>query len=155
MANPSSILVWSIPLGQRSLVGYSPWGHRESDTTEWLSTHTTNFVLVVSWSGPSCHSQPKLWCHMVLAWGLGDAASESFSEAVEIHDPRAEWKNPGLKPGLSLLKPFLADPGVCFPCRLHMCASLWVLPHLGTHRVKFSGDILSIRDHLILCFYFC
>ena len=22
--------------GQRSLVGYSPWGHRESDTTEWL-----------------------------------------------------------------------------------------------------------------------
>ena len=26
--------------GQRSLVGYSPWGHKESDTTEWL-THTT------------------------------------------------------------------------------------------------------------------
>ena len=24
--------------GQRSLVGYSPWGHKESDTTEWLST---------------------------------------------------------------------------------------------------------------------
>ena len=27
--------------GQRSLVGYSPWGHKESDTTEWLThTHT-------------------------------------------------------------------------------------------------------------------
>ena len=25
--------------GQRSLVGYSPWGHKESDTTERLSTH--------------------------------------------------------------------------------------------------------------------
>ena len=25
--------------GQRSLVGYSPWGHRESDTTEWLHFH--------------------------------------------------------------------------------------------------------------------
>ena len=25
---------------QRSLVGNSPWGHKESDTTEWLSTHT-------------------------------------------------------------------------------------------------------------------
>ena len=24
--------------GQRSLAGYSPWGHRESDTTERLST---------------------------------------------------------------------------------------------------------------------
>ena len=26
--------------GQRSLVGYSPWGHKESDTTELLSTNT-------------------------------------------------------------------------------------------------------------------
>ena len=25
--------------GQRSLVGYSPWGHKESDTTEQLCTH--------------------------------------------------------------------------------------------------------------------
>ena len=25
------------PHGQRSLVGYSPWGRKESDTTEWLS----------------------------------------------------------------------------------------------------------------------
>jgi len=27
--------------GERNLVGYSPWGHKESDTTEWLSTHDT------------------------------------------------------------------------------------------------------------------
>ena len=40
--------------------------------------------------------QAKLWCPMDLAWALGGAASDSFSEAVEIHDPRAEWKNPGL-----------------------------------------------------------
>ena len=26
--------------GQRSLAGYSPWGHKELDITEWLSTHT-------------------------------------------------------------------------------------------------------------------
>ena len=26
--------------GQRSLASYRPWGHRESDTTEWLSTLT-------------------------------------------------------------------------------------------------------------------
>ena len=25
--------------GQRSLAGYSPWGRKESDTTEQLSTH--------------------------------------------------------------------------------------------------------------------
>ena len=23
--------------GQRSMMGYSPWGHKESDMTEWLS----------------------------------------------------------------------------------------------------------------------
>ena len=30
MATHSSILAWRIR-GQRSLVGYSPWGHKESD----------------------------------------------------------------------------------------------------------------------------
>ena len=33
MATHSSILAWRIPF-QRSLWGYSPWGHKESDTTE-------------------------------------------------------------------------------------------------------------------------
>ena len=28
------------PHGQRSLAGHSSWGHRESDTTERLNTHT-------------------------------------------------------------------------------------------------------------------
>ena len=26
--------------GQRSLVGYSPWGHKESDMTEWLTLYS-------------------------------------------------------------------------------------------------------------------
>ena len=34
MATDSSILAWRILHGQRSLVGYSPWGYREWDTTE-------------------------------------------------------------------------------------------------------------------------
>ena len=37
MATHSSILAWEIH-GQRSLVGYSPGGGKESDTTERLST---------------------------------------------------------------------------------------------------------------------
>ena len=35
MAPHSSALAWK-PHGQRSLVGCSPWGHEESDTTELL-----------------------------------------------------------------------------------------------------------------------
>ena len=33
MANHSSILAWSIH-GQRSLMGYNLWGHKESDMTK-------------------------------------------------------------------------------------------------------------------------
>ena len=40
MATDSSILAWKSH-GQRSLSGYSPWGHKKSDTTEQLThTHT-------------------------------------------------------------------------------------------------------------------
>ena len=32
--------------GQRSLAGYSPWGHKESDTTEHTHTHTYTVLKV-------------------------------------------------------------------------------------------------------------
>ena len=38
MATHSSILAWKIP--QRSLMGYRPQGHKESDMTEHVCTHT-------------------------------------------------------------------------------------------------------------------
>ena len=40
------------PHGQRSLAGYSPWGHKESDTTEWLSTaqHKSWWVIKYLWA---------------------------------------------------------------------------------------------------------
>ena len=39
MATYSSILAWRIH-GQRSLGGYSPWGHKESVMIEWLKHDT-------------------------------------------------------------------------------------------------------------------
>ena len=42
MATHSNILAWKIPL--KSLAGYSPWGRRESDTTERPSIYTTPSV---------------------------------------------------------------------------------------------------------------
>ena len=42
MATHSNILAWRMnPHGQRSLEGYSPWGQKEPDTTEQLSTHAS------------------------------------------------------------------------------------------------------------------
>ena len=61
---PSSIWIWTLPSlpwrrkwqptpvflpgesqEQRSLVGYSPWCHKESDTTEWLPHSLPHFTL--------------------------------------------------------------------------------------------------------------
>ena len=36
---PSPVLLPGESHGQRSLAGYSPWGHKESDTTKQLSLH--------------------------------------------------------------------------------------------------------------------
>ena len=35
--------------GQRSLVGYDPWGQKESDTTEWLTLPLSGISLVGQW----------------------------------------------------------------------------------------------------------
>ena len=48
MATHSSILAWRIH-GQRSLVGYSPWGHKESITTE-----VTQYVCVCVYNVYMC-----------------------------------------------------------------------------------------------------
>ena len=37
--HPTPVLLPGESHGWRSLVGYSPWGHSESDTTKWLHFH--------------------------------------------------------------------------------------------------------------------
>ena len=37
---PTSVFLPGLSHGQRSLVGYSPWGRKESDTTEHAHTHS-------------------------------------------------------------------------------------------------------------------
>ena len=55
------------PHGQRSLAGYSPWGHKESDTTEQLST-STHFTISIApyyaWTVENWYSgHDVLMCH--------------------------------------------------------------------------------------------
>ena len=38
--NPLQYFLPGLSHGQRRLVGYSPWGHKESDTAEGLNRHT-------------------------------------------------------------------------------------------------------------------
>ena len=41
---PTPVLLPGKSHGQRSLVGYSPWGHKESDMTERLHFHFHNLI---------------------------------------------------------------------------------------------------------------
>ena len=52
------------PHGQRSLAGYSPWGCKESDMTERLSTHTNGIIVLPS------YSFRFLLRYTILSWNL-------------------------------------------------------------------------------------
>ena len=49
MATHSSVLAWRIR-GQRSLVGYGPWGHKESDMTGQLTLKKKKTFLTIQLS---------------------------------------------------------------------------------------------------------
>ena len=56
--NPLQYSCLENPNGQRSLAGYSPWGCKELDMTEWLSTaHSTGWVDSI-WKEWFHHLQP-------------------------------------------------------------------------------------------------
>ena len=44
MATHSSILAWRIPWAEEPTMSYSPWGHKESDTTEQLTLSLPNKI---------------------------------------------------------------------------------------------------------------
>ena len=63
--NPFHYSCLENPHGQRSLVGYSPWGCKELDKTEWLSTAHTVLNHLLSFS--FCHHSTHLnWFYHTL-----------------------------------------------------------------------------------------
>ena len=60
--NPLQCSCLEKPHGQKSLVGYSPWGCKELDTTEWLSTaQSMNNSLFLIWDSVACLLELILW----------------------------------------------------------------------------------------------
>ena len=55
---PTSVFLPGKVNGQRSLVYYSPWGHKESDITEWL-THWGNKIPHAVWYSQKIKSKKK------------------------------------------------------------------------------------------------
>ena len=65
-ATHSSILAWRRPWTERSLAGYSPWSHKESDTTEWLTLTLIYFFLSPQSPSSSCHLVLFLQCKVTV-----------------------------------------------------------------------------------------
>ena len=90
MATHSSILAWRIPRTEEP-GGYSPWHHRESDTTE-VTEHTRskphfilmNNIYICSWttlSNSACLAERFLW---VLCPAMQDAVIIKCEEADSL-----------------------------------------------------------------------
>ena len=62
--HPSSVFSPGKSHGQRSLIGYSPWGHKELDTTKWL--HFLSFFLNVA--QPVKKPAMRETCVLFLGW---------------------------------------------------------------------------------------
>ena len=115
--------------GQRSLAGYSPWGLKESDTTEWLEcarththththTHTKpgqDTVFPVSSYLFSAHALPLLFCylrevskifssHLANVWRTYFSSETYYAlypvDAIERYSPLRGWDGPLVLNGL-------------------------------------------------------
>ena len=60
MATHSNILAWKFSW-TRSLAGYSPWGCKESDTTEHTHTHTHTHIHTIHLGGESQEAYMREW----------------------------------------------------------------------------------------------
>ena len=96
--NPLQYSCLENPSEQRSLAGYSPWGHKESDTTERLSSKRTScgmsflaistFYLVLSWL--IIYSN-----FFVGGIPLGDGSKESTCNVGDVGSIPGSGKSPG------------------------------------------------------------
>ena len=105
---PHSILLPGESHGRRSLVGCSPWGREESDTTEWLhfhalekemATHSSVLAWRIPGMGEPC-GPPSMGSHRV-----GHDWSDLAAAPVFLGGPRM-WSNSHIHTGL-LEKPEL------------------------------------------------
>ena len=94
------------PHGQRNLTGYSPWGCKESNTTEQLGKHTTGFqhldgmIDFSFWNIPGC-SVEKWWMGRGSIMEVGSPDGKLFAISLAPRTTRGNsrcsvniyWKN--------------------------------------------------------------
>ena len=108
--HPTPVLVLGKSHGRRSLVGCSPWGCRESDTTEWLHFHFSLSCIGEGNGNPlqcSCLENPRdrgVWWAAIygvkqsrtqLKWLSSSSSSSHWwsSARSEVHVTFSVWVN--------------------------------------------------------------
>ena len=116
---PTPVLFPGKSHGQRSLTGYSPWGHRESDTTEQLNTQITwKFSL-------------KLTVAMEAKVKIAQSVMSNFLQPYGLYSP---WNSQGQNTGvgsLFLLQGIFPTQG-SNPGLLYYRRNLYQLSHEGS-----------------------
>ena len=165
MATHSRILAWRIH-GQRSLAGYSPWGHKESDMTESdTHTHTQTYC-------DNCFMMYVSQIIMLYTLTLGGTLYQLYLnkaggkrkitgehiEAIFRREELLHFKQHILTLAeVSLIKPCHSwSPGQssgCPPGKCQIVFYLFLLLHTRKHsELPFLSNILSQREcklHLI------
>ena len=88
--------------GWRNLVGYSPWGHKESDMTEWASLSSTNEWWLMPWEQMRGYGEGRGWkekgalksTHTELLWPL--ASSTPLTILCQLSPPHLQQPSPAL-----------------------------------------------------------
>ena len=107
---PTPVLLPGKSHGQKSLIGYSPWGRKESDTTEWLHSLSgelehprceNTFYIIEHSDSPRSFHHKKLKSHgdwplhilpiNAKLWGLLLSLAQSCPTLCHTMD----WSNPG------------------------------------------------------------
>ena len=85
--NPFQYSCLENPHGQKSLAGYSPWGHKESDTTEQLSTAPEKWASLVA---QTVKNLPAMLEARVQSLGWEDP----LEKGMATHSSISAWRIP-------------------------------------------------------------
>ena len=88
--HPTPVLLPGKSHGQRSLVGCSPWGHEESDTTERLIWSDLILKKWASLVAQRLKHLPSMWEIWILSLGWEDP----LEKAMATHSSILAWKIP-------------------------------------------------------------
>ena len=124
--HPTPVLLPGKCHGRRSLVGYSPWGREESDTTEWLHFHFSLSCIGEGNGNPlqcSCLGNPR---DRGALWAAVSGVSQGRSRLSDLAAADlSTWKLDGL--GTGRASPGTVLPIFCLIYKKTLSALLFVL----------------------------